>query len=576
MYKTFLFIIIVCFSFISRGQVAPSDTSLKKGDFPEEKTSLTANSTLLLAGESLLYKAYNHFTFNNAKSDLSKMMYVSLRTKEDSIVFNHKLKLKESTANGTFFIPATLNSGVYKLIAYTNSSLNNEENRFSEKQIYIINPYIKSTEVQDQKTVNDSVQIKFTSDGFLSNTNKNNDKGFSLQTNKSSYKTREKVTITINSNIVAGGDYVLSVRKLDPVQIVDNRNTTTKTKQKNTVFRIPELRGELITGKVISTSGNKPVNKKNISLTIPGVNYIFKNSVTNENGRFYFSITQPYYTENCIIQINEPNKADYKILLDKNKLIPELQDEHVVFNMDAKIKDWLKERSVQSQIENAYFSSKENKIIDERSNSRFYDTIGTTYVLDNYTRFNTVEETFVEVIKNASIKKKGDEYTFEVFDRAATDVSGLYKSLDILVLMDGFLIQDNSEVINYDANKIKSISIFNEAYRYGPKIYSDIIVIETKKRDFRPIVHDGYMKEFKLTQPLSVKGYEPMDNSKNSSKRIPDYSVQLLWEPNASFTENKLIKTFYTSNVTGIFKVSLDGFSEKGQPVSIQNTFIVE
>ncbi len=575
MYKTFLFVIIVCFSFISRGQVAPSDTSLKKEGFPEEKTALTVNTTLLLAGESLLYKAYNHFTFNNDKSDLSKLVYVSLRTKEDSIVFNHKLKLKQSTATGTFFIPATLNSGVYRLIAYTNSSLNNEKNGLSEKQIYIINPYIKSIENDGQKAGKDSVQIKFRND-FLPNANKSSDKELSLQTNKQSYKTRKKATITVNSNVLADGDYVLSVRKLDPVQIVDDRNTVTKLKQKNTVFRIPELRGELITGKVISTSGNKSVSNKNVSLTIPGVNYIFKNAVTNKNGRFYFSITQPYYTEDCIIQINEPNKVDYKIVLDKNELRPQLQEEGVVITMDPKIKDWLQNRSIQSQIENAYFSSKENKIIDERNNSRWYDTIGTNYVLDSYTRFNTVEETFVEVIKNASIKKKGNEYTFEVFDRAATDVSGLYKSLDVLVLMDGFLIQNNSEVVNYDANKIKSISILNEAYRFGPKIYSDVIVIETKKGDFRPIVHDGYMKEFKLTAPLSAKEYESVNILKEPSKRIPDYRVQLLWEPDVTFTENKIIKTFYTSNVKGTFEVSLEGFSEKGEPVSIQKTFTVE
>src|SRR5690606_28217775 len=126
-----------------------------------------------------------------------------------------------------------------------------------------------------------------------------------LNTDKKSYDNREKVTLNIKNSLGAVyGNFVLSVRKVNPVEIAE-KVIKSKESISSDKFYIPELRGELISGVVLSKSDNKPIANKVVSLTIPGKDYVFKLANTNTDGRFFFSLPEGYSAEESIVQLNE-------------------------------------------------------------------------------------------------------------------------------------------------------------------------------------------------------------------------------------------------------------------------------
>ena len=478
MVKKAIFIFFIFLGFVAIGQIPKDEISIETGVFPTEQIQLSVNSNLLLAGESLQYKA---FVLDAAKreSKLSKIVYVSLRNDNDSVVFSHKLKVENATTNGDFFIPSSLKSGAYRLIGYTNFSRNNVDEGIALKTIYILNTFVKAENTDLGQT--DTIVLKNTSkETEILQQNENH-----ITTDKSVYGYREKVIAKIENpfgNI--DGNYSLSIRKMNPVEIPDASSVAIKSKFSET-FYIPEIRGEIISGTIVTKNGNNPVSGKEVSLTVPGKDYIFKMARTNNNGRFFFSVAEGYSSEKSIIQLNESesNAFNYTILLDKKEMSLGKNDSFKI-KLDPGIKDWLQERSVQLQIENAYFDVKKDSVFTEKSTPVFFNNLGTVYFLDDYTRFPTVRETFVEVITLAAIRGSGAKARFIVNNEYDPNRLAKFNDIDPLVLMDGMQIQNNAELIDYNARDIKSIRVIAQPYRYGPEIYSGIISVETKKRRF--------------------------------------------------------------------------------------------
>lgn len=544
--------------------------------FPRETPTILTNTDLLLTGERLHYKVCILLESGKASS-LSKISYVSLRTEQDSVIFDHKLKLQKGSAYGSFFIPTTLKTGKYRLLSYTNFSLNNLENAIAQRMLNIINPFVKP-QTTPQKDSTRTTEVLSSRDVAISLTDQFGANGLSIITDKTFYNKREKISIEIeNPNEKFGfGNYVLSVRKVDPVEIRNPSLLKNSVEiEKESIFYIPELRGELISGKVVTADSNMPVGNKVVALSIPGENYIFRSAKTNADGRFFIAIDEPYETTNSIIQINETNRKLYNVVLDKKGSNFQEKVGFPVLKLDSNLREWLEERSVQLQIENTYF--KQDSITSVQDYVQpFYGNLGTEFVLDDYTRFPSMEETFVEVITLARIRKKDGRNSFEVFDPFNPYKTGPFSSLAPLLILDGIFVDNPDDIFAYSANELNSIKVFPNAYRYGPKVYRGIIDFKTKGESYKPRLDGPYIKEFKLVMPFTDNEYATPDHSNELYKRLPDYRTQLYWKPNILLASKKLSMSFYASDVIGKYKVTLEGFTNNGEYVSIQKWIMVK
>lgn len=561
---------------IMKAQIPNNQISAPTWVFQKEIPKVISNADYLLTGERLHYKMHNLTEFGKP-SLLSNISYVSLRDDNDSILFNHKLKLQNGSAYGSFFIPTTLKTGKYWLLCYTNFSLNNKQNAVAQRSVYIVNPFVK-IESHSQKDTTLLAREVLIARAVKSSIDEFDTNGFLIKTDKPSYVKREKISISIENQNgkLEYGNYVISVRKLDPLVVPDP--TPLKKVIKNgeeNIFYIPELRGELISGKVVTADTNEPVPNKVVALSIPGKNYIFKNAKTDFHGRFFLSIDEPYETSNSIIQIDEPNREQYQIVLDKKVFKLKEKMKLPILKLDSNLKAWLEERSIQLQIENAYFAQDSTTVV-EYELKPFYDDLGTAFDLDDYTRFPSLEETFVEVISLARIRKKNDVNFFEVFDPSDPYKTRQFGSTDPLLLLDGILVYDAADIFGYSAREIKNITVFPNTYRYGSKIYRGIIDFKTIRKNYKPSLEAPFIKEFELVKPLPQKAYATPNHSDKSYRRRPDYRTQLFWEPNVELSTEKLTRSFYASDISGTYQIIIEGYTFNGKNVIVQQQFVVE
>jgi len=107
----------------------------------QEKLYLHTDKQVYVTGEMLWFKAYLLNAENHRFSDLSKVLYVDLIDHNQTSVLREIYALDDGESNGSLFLPTSLQSGTYKLRAYTRWMRNIDEAFFFTKDIPIINPF---------------------------------------------------------------------------------------------------------------------------------------------------------------------------------------------------------------------------------------------------------------------------------------------------------------------------------------------------------------------------------------------------------------------------------------------------
>lgn len=136
---------IICVSlpaFAQSPQTELIETQFKnwrKNNF-QEKIYVHTDKATYVAGEICWFKIYNVDGYNHQPVALSKVAYVEILDKSNRAVLQGKIALDKGLGNGSFYLPATLLTGNYKLRAYTNWMKNYGADYFFEKKIALINP----------------------------------------------------------------------------------------------------------------------------------------------------------------------------------------------------------------------------------------------------------------------------------------------------------------------------------------------------------------------------------------------------------------------------------------------------
>lgn len=555
-------------------------------NIPQEKLYVHLNTTLLLTGEHFYYKVYCLNSETNSLSNISKIVYVELINSDKNQIFKQKVRLESGLGQGDFFIPTSVQSGNYKLIAYTQWMRNKEENKFFQNDISIINPFSENqNNILKNTNQIDTLQI-IKSNKINEIASIETNELVALELNTTKFKNREKVVLNIKSNkeLESFGNYSVSVRKIEPISIPNKLTSTaflsmlSQEKKssfignKNAVY-LPELRGELLSGNVIFKDSRERVSNAKVALSIPGEDYIFKIANTNNFGVFYFNLDNEYKNSKATIEVINNDGENFEVELDQQKALDYGNLEFNNFWITENDKNIILEHSIFNQIENAYTSLKPDIINKPKPIIPFYGSNTNEYILDDYTRFPTMSETIVEVVNLVYIKQRKGIRTVNVIRPTNTYDSGLLP----LILMDGQRIQDHNKLIDFNANKVKKISVVREKYIYGSQLFDGIISLETFEGNFENIDSESLVKNVELFKPLESKSYfQQQYDGSDKLNRIPDFRTQLLWLPNLEINSKLKEVTFFTSDVNGTFEISLEGFTNNGKAVSLKEVIVVE
>ncbi len=579
-----LSIVFICLNILSifSQSIIKEGDDLSPKDFLKERVFVHFNSSFLVSGENLYYKIYCLNAKTNSLSNHSKIAYLELINTNKQAVFRHKISLKSGQGKGDFFINASIPSGNYKLIAYTQWMRNEGISTFFKNDITVINPYranktINAKPSNSSDSLENSSQVTKENKHEKSQNTPNKSEFLELTLNKQSFHKREKAILNLQSlkGKMSYGDYSISVRQVDTIDIPERLNSNTfigqnhlNTISKDSISFLPELRGALLSGKVLLKKNNMPISNIKVGLSIPGKNFTFKIATTNESGTFYFNVDKAYESLDAVVQVVHSERDAYKIELNNHKS-PDYRD--LTFNdfrLTSSLKDLILKKSISNQIENAYYTIKSDSVEALELANPLYKSKEKKYFLEDYTRFKTLRETITEVVDAVYMLQKKGAYTFHV-----KFYNGIINTnLLPLVLIDGVLIQNHNDIISYNAKNVKSIGVVRSKYVYGGQLFMGIISIETLTGNYNHASNESYIKQVKLDNPQVPKRYFKQEyKNKLNLSRIPDFRSQLLWHPDFSMDTDEQQISFYTSDNSGDYEICVEGFTHNGNPVSLKH-----
>lgn len=588
--KIYIGLLLLLSGFGAKAQYVIKDNaewvSLKS--VPMEKAYVDHNGPLLFAGEYLYYAFYAFNAQNNNPTNVSRVGYVVLVNEAKEKVFEHKLKLNQGLAQGDFFVGTAIPSGKYKLLAYTQWMKNSGLDQVYKEDLIIINPYLADQSAllsqPEDVTSEQSSQEDWGSAAMALDS-----ATVSLWLDGATYGPREKVRLTVSNykGRLGMGTYTLKVRKKEalPVKAFTNAtqyaraffNADKELRQGvgDSVF-LPEQRGELFFGSVHDKATKNPIVDVPVIISIPGKEFILKFALTDKEGHFYTYIRKDYKNPVAIVQLEEDGPG-YAI---KRGVVKDLELSGLEFSdfaLSPAYASYIKERSVQNQLENQFFSKKPDSVLQGNPIDPFDGALPEVLYLDDYTRFPTFGETLVEIVKFAGYRSGGKKPDYVKIGQDFEKYNEEYNNFPAIVLIDGVFIPNHEDIKTFDARKIEKISLIRDQYVLAGKQYQGMMAIETFDGDYLE-THDrrNALQEV-LDLPLAKKNYfrQDHDHADDTDTRIPDYRRLLFWEPHLKVEGSSYRYDFFTSDVEGVFEVVLNGFTTYGKPITAIKEFTV-
>lgn len=639
----------------------------QSSDIPQERIYLHTNGSVFLSGESLLFKVYCQSLPDNNLSDLSKIALIELRDSDQKTILKTKIALRNGEGAGDFFLPSSLASANYTLVAYTQWMRNQGPTAYFAEKILLINPFNKapstagkenpSVEVQDQRSEIISLLVSSASivlerrpadasgsdDFYIQVSNDtglylekdirlnpgektfefelpnlkpglyqvslrdpskktliqkqyfyNSDKGLSpnivLKSDKDLFGHREKVSLAVESFDILSSlsvsirkyeeerqfkpELTKGLRALFPFQknLYDLDQSKIQEKLRGNfqtdlfpsgheIKFLPDFRGDLISGK-LPNPPQKP-EESIVYLTIPGQEYFFYAGKADSLGRFYFNADLVEKGQELIITQSPGLSNDSPPILasefDEEKLELDLAGPRI----DSSWTDWIRERSVQVQIENAYYRNKKDERRSRPRSNHYFGQEDKLFLLDDYTRFPDMIDVIRENISALFIRKRNDKFNLTMMDRQRNTPF----TRKTMVLLDGLPILDFDQILAYDPLLVEKVKLYQKRYFLGPLDCAGLVSFETYTGDLKNFPFASNQIKFPFTPVQSDKNYfhpNYADANKNT-ERIPDYRYQLYWNPFLRLDEKgKAAFTFYTGDNPGKYQVVVEGFAKDG------------
>ncbi|MEQ9298750.1 MAG: carboxypeptidase-like regulatory domain-containing protein [Cyclobacteriaceae bacterium] len=317
---------------------------------------------------------------------------------------------------------------------------------------------------------------------------------------------------------------------------------------------LPDFRGSLVTGRVIDDN-SQPVSGQQVSLTR---SEDLKFSLTNDEGRFYFHVDSRPYEEEYFVSGGSPG-GGVNLYIDN----PFLKDHSFVdispFVSDRLKEDWLIQKSIEVQVENAYYQVKNDSLGVETHREIFAYLRPKTYIMDDFTRFPKMEDPIQEYVEEVSLRKNNGNARFIL--PYVNNKSGFIDST--LTLLNGIPVTPQF-ILNLNPLDIERIEVYEKQVNIGSAEFRGVIDFISYKDRFENISPGNRFKKIDYQSTIDYQKVSGPVYDSDTLRRIPDFRSQLLWEPHLEIGEDPLVTEFYTSDSPGTYEVIVSGVLDHG------------
>lgn len=518
-----------------------------------ERTYVSTDRQVYVAGDEVWCSAFCiDVTDGGRLSDFSSICYVELVSAEGPVA-NCKVALENGRGAGHFRLPVSTPTGNYRLCAYTAANRNEVDMDYLQGAP-VISVYNTLSNARGEKVILGSKPtstsevsvglespIRLGSDGkgkvFMENT------GSETAELSLSVYCRDGLTAPESCDIHTFADLFSNDRK--PRTFSSDR--------------IPEYDGEIITMHVPARFDgytgfiSSPGNKSNIYT-----------SDVQEDGVLTFFTANIYGETNMVFQLNGTDvDAEYDFEVESPFVSPSVSASDIPeLYLDDSMGEDLLRRSISMQISDKFGTKILTDYLPERPNLLFSSHKMITYKLEDYTRFQTFEEVFVEYVKEASVRK--GSINLIVSDNVYESNRSMF-SKNVLAMIDGVPVLDHSLALNMDPNLVDRLELYPHYVAVGSRVYGGVVNFVTLREDMAGVKlpDSSRMLDFNgVCYPIALTG-ERIDS------KYPDYRQTLLWQPLVKLAPGEKIEFNCTLPAyDGVFVIDAVGMTPSGKPLS--------
>jgi hypothetical protein len=339
---------------------------------------------------------------------------------------------------------------------------------------------------------------------------------------------------------------------------------------------LPELYGPVLQAQVLTAAGAPAPAGIGTYLTVPGRSGRFYYATTQAGGLAEFEPEQFVGTQKVILQTDFSRDSTYRLELRSPYTTRHAPSRWAPLALPPALAPALTERHVQAQVAQYFANAAPTPVANAATDSTsFFGKPDERYLLDDYTRFKTMEEVMREYVPGVRVRKRRDGFHFVVFDRPGQT----YFQHDPLVLLDGLPIFDADKIMAFDPLKVKQLDVLTARYFQGPLVYDGVVSYTTYRGDLGgfDINPHALVEEYEGPQG-ERQFYAPRyESAQQQQSRLADLRNLLHWQPELSLQPNqpKAI-TFYTSDQAGRYLVVAQGLASNGSLGSTSFTFEVK
>jgi hypothetical protein len=339
---------------------------------------------------------------------------------------------------------------------------------------------------------------------------------------------------------------------------------------------LPELEGPVVNGKVINKLTGTPVAATGALLSVPGIDYAFSSATSDGQGNIRFGLKDIYKNNAIVVQPAQLKDSNYRI--DITNTYSDKFSSYTTrsLTLSKSQENELLSRSIGNQVENTYGVDKKRRYIKVNPDTTsFYGRPDRAYNLDDFTRFQTMEEVMREYIEDVRVRKEGEKFNFKVRNK----LFNTYFEENPLILLDGIPISDASKIIALEPQKVRRIEVVTHRYYIGSSAFDGIVNVKSYTGEIgaTQIDPNSLVVEFEGLQQQR-EFYSPQYSSRESAEsHMPDFRNVLYWVPQIiTGTDGKSRLSFYTSDLKGKFAIVVQGLTKEGLPGNTVSFFEVK
>ncbi|RYZ28760.1 MAG: hypothetical protein EOO10_08460 [Chitinophagaceae bacterium] len=326
-----------------------------------------------------------------------------------------------------------------------------------------------------------------------------------------------------------------------------------------------EQHGHLVTGKVTDIRTNTVAKGIQVYLSIPNSPQKLFTATSDSTGLVHFDVMDYFGQGEVIVQTNPKKDSFYRVDIMSPFAETYSNNLPLVFAISPAQKNSLINRSISMQANHLYLLDSISRFMNPliADTLPFYGKPLYSYNLEDFVRFNTMEEVLREYVREISVgvKGSGTSLRFKLFNENDRE---LYSD-DILVMTDGIPLFNANKAFSIDPLKIKRLDVINRNYVLGNNLFHGLANFTS---------YNGTYGELKLDPKAITIDYEGLQSQREfyspdyssetlRSSRLPDLRHTLLWMPDVATKQ----VNFYTGDNKGKYLVVLQGINSKGQTI---------